>query len=246
MFESYLVAETKPDWKRRALVIGSIALHVGLGIGIIIYSIMHVEEIVPAATPITLDSAPPAPPAAKLGTRRKQEPKPQPKVETKPVVEQKLTQPVDKPPDKTADTKPEAPSDLPIGDPDGKKDGKENGKGKGGGDDPNATGDGKGDNKGPASPAERMTAQFALGKPIAHADPHLPDWFTNQHAQQKVEARYRVCVAQSGHIASVGVMTGLAGLDTEIAQHIKNNWVYQPHNKDFIPCFVAIIKFEIK
>jgi len=248
MFDRYVVAETKPDWKRRALIIGSLALHIGGGIGLIIYSIMHVEEIVPAATPITIETAPPAPPAAKLGTRRKQEPPKTPPKPDAPKPDLVLRDPNPKAPDKPEKPTPEPDNNLPIGDPDGKKDGQDNGKGKGGGNDPNATGTGGGDDKGkgPPAPVEKMQAQFSLGKPISHPDPHLPDWYTNQHAQQKVEGRYKVCLQKDGHVAYVSTMTGLAGLDNDISAHIKNNWVYQPHNKDFTPCFVAIIKFEIK
>ena len=79
MFDRY-VAQTKPSWKRRALIIGSIAFHaVAFGV-LFIYMLIHIEEIAPPALSLTFFSAAPPPPP----------PPPPPKAST-PHVEKKVT-----------------------------------------------------------------------------------------------------------------------------------------------------------
>jgi protein TonB len=245
MFDRY-VADTRPNWKRRAWVMGSIIAHVVGGMALIIYSIFHVEEIAPPAVSLTFFSAPPPPPpppppAGKKREQPKQQPKPDVVVKEKPFV-----QPVDKPPDKKPEPQPE-PDDGDDGD-DGEKDGQKGGEkgGEKGGQLGGKIG-GMSTEKPVPPKKEQMRAEFTLKK-VNHPDPHLPDWFKNQHPGQRVEGRYKVCLNPDGHVAYVSTLVGLSGLDMEIMNHIKGNWVYQlpPSAPDTVICFQAFIKFDIK
>ncbi len=70
MFEHY-IAGTKPSWKRRALIIVSIGLHAAAAVVLVIWSLLHVEEISPPAVSLTFFSAVPPPP----GTRSPRRPR---------------------------------------------------------------------------------------------------------------------------------------------------------------------------
>src|SRR3954463_2487889 len=61
MFDRY-VQGTKPSWKRRALLTGSLALHGIALVVLVVYSFIHVEEITPPVLSLTFFSAPPPPP----------------------------------------------------------------------------------------------------------------------------------------------------------------------------------------
>src|SRR5262249_40870203 len=80
MFDRY-VAQTKPSWRRRALIIASGALHAVALVVMIIWSFLHVEEIAPPALSLTFFSAAPPPPP----------PPPPPKASSTPHVERKVT-----------------------------------------------------------------------------------------------------------------------------------------------------------
>src|SRR5213080_2328637 len=72
MFDRY-VAQSKPNWKRRAVIIASIALHGVAAIVLIIWSFFHVEEIAPPAVSLTFFSAPPPPPPPPPPAKKKSE-----------------------------------------------------------------------------------------------------------------------------------------------------------------------------
>jgi protein TonB len=247
------VADTKPDWKRRALMIGSIGVHVIAGAALLIYSIFHVEEIAPPALSLTFFAAPPPPPPPPLGGgKKKQSDTPKPKVEQpkfeKIVTAAKLIQPTEKPPEKKPEPEEDSGDDnAPPGPgvPDGDKDGVEGGV-KGGvkGGTPGGTVGGTGSGGGTPGPAPKMVAAFTLiAQQLQHPDPHLPDWFKNQHAGQTVKGTYKVCIRNDGHVMDVQPMQGIPGMDAEIAAQIKGSWVYKPQP---VPvCFVSALTFKI-
>src|SRR5215470_9399226 len=100
MFDRYL-AQTKPSWKRRALVIASMVLHGAAGAVLLVWSFLHVEEIAPPAVSLTFFSAapPPPPPPPPPAGRKTVERKPKvPKVVQQPTEIPKLVQPpIEKP-----------------------------------------------------------------------------------------------------------------------------------------------------
>src|SRR5258706_13979804 len=80
MFDRY-VEQTKPSWKRRALIIASVGLHGAAAVVLVVWSFFHVDEIAPPALSLTFFSAAPPPPPP---------PPPPPKASTTPKVERKI------------------------------------------------------------------------------------------------------------------------------------------------------------
>ncbi len=235
MFDRYVVAQTKPSWGRRALIIASVVLHGAAAAGFIIWSFFHVEEIVPPSLSLTVFSAPPPPPPPpppKAHHAQTEHTQPKPHVEiTQPTNVQKIVQP------KEEEKKPE-PEDEP--DEDGAEEGGEEGGVKGGvvgGVKGGVVGGVKGGQLGgngtdmnakPPSPA-KLVPQFVLAaSKVSVADPHLPEWFKQQHAQQTVTATYKIIVGQNGRVMDVIVLAGLPGLDQTIIDQIKSSWQFKP------------------
>lgn len=102
MFDRY-VSGTKPSWKRRALVIASIALHGVAAVVLLIWSVLHVDEIAPPALSLTFFSAPPPPPPPPppAGHKSVERKKPTPTKIQQPTEIPKLVQP--KEPEKPAE-----------------------------------------------------------------------------------------------------------------------------------------------
>jgi periplasmic protein TonB len=244
MFDRY-VAQTKPSWKRRALVLGSVGLHLVVLIAALIYMLLHIEEIAPPALSLTFFSAAPPPPP----------PPPPPKAST-PHVEKKVTP-------KVQPTQVVQPTDVkPIVQPkqeekeeedDGEEGGQEGGV-KGGvaggvaggvvggvvGGTVGGAGVGKG---GPASPPKMVASITLMAQQLQHPDPHLPDWFRNQHANQTVRGVYKVCLRQDGHVGDVYPLTSIPGMDQTVIEQIKGGWVYKPQP---VPvCTASVILFKI-
>jgi protein TonB len=246
MFDRY-VQQTKPSWKRRALIVASIALH-GLALaGLIIWSFIHIEEIAPPALSLTFFSAAPPPPP----------PPPPPKASSTPHVEHKIEK-------KITPTQVVQPTDVkPIVQPkqeekpeDDGEDGGEEGGVKGGvaggvkggviggvvgG---QLGGTGSGPPGGAPAPAPKMVASMTLmAQQLNHPDPHLPDFFRNQHPNQTVRGVYKVCLRQDGHVGDVFPMTSIPGMDQTIIEQIKAGWVYKPQPVPI--CTASVILFKI-
>jgi len=105
MFERY-IAGTKPSWKRRALIIVSLVLHGAIAVGLLVWSIIHIEEVSPPALSLTFfTSAPPPPPPPPPAARKPVERKVKPTRLQQPSEIPKLVQPVEP-------EKPEEPEDT--------------------------------------------------------------------------------------------------------------------------------------
>jgi protein TonB len=248
MFDRY-VQQTRPDWRRRALAIASISLHVAAGLGLLVYSVFHVEEIAPPNVGVTFFSAPPPPPPPPppAGKKRSAEtPKVQP-TKVVPTTEPKLVQPVEKPPEKKPEPEPEPESD------DGEEGGEEGGEkgGVAGGVKGGVVGGtvggvvgGTGDKPAAPPPPPKMVASFVIAaQQLSHPPPHLPDYFKDSHAGQTVKGTYKVCLREDGHVSDVTPMQGIPGMDAELASQIKSTWTYKPQPVPL--CFVAALEFKI-
>jgi hypothetical protein len=248
MFDRYVVSQTTRSWKRRALIIASIALHVIGGTVLVIWSFFHVEEIVPPTLALTVFNAPPPPPPPPLGAKKRpaSEHKTTP-VEHKPVTQPteipKIVQPTEKQPEKQPET--DEPEGDPQGDPNGKKGGTgipgvpgvEGGTGTG----PGGVGIGTGKN---TPPPPKMVPQFMLdAQRVSAPDPHLPEWFRQAHPQQVVKGMYKICVRNDGHVSDVYVLTSIQGMDQTIIDQIKSSWVYKPQPLPL--CAPRIFMFKI-
>jgi hypothetical protein len=93
--------------------------------------------------------------------------------------------------------------------------------------------------------APKMVASFTLAaQQLQHGEPHLPDWFKNQHAAETIKSTYKVCIGVDGKIASATPVAGIAAVDDVIVAFIKDNWLYKPQP---VPvCTVAVLLFKIK
>ena len=70
MFDRY-VSGGRPSWKRRGLLIGSLVLHGGVALALVIGSWFHVAELTPPLLAVVFLSAPePPPPPPPPGVRR--------------------------------------------------------------------------------------------------------------------------------------------------------------------------------
>ncbi len=248
MFDRYVVARTKVSWGRRALIFASLFLHVGAGVGLMIWSFFHVEEIVPPAMSLTVFSAPPPPPPPPPPAAHKKSPEhTTPKVIPHEIVQptsvQKIVQPKEEV-KKEEDTKDE---------PDGEEGGEEGGvaggvKGgvKGGvvGGQLGGQVGGTGTDIKAAPPAPKVVPQFMFDRErVKYPDPHLPEWFTAQHPHQTVQGMYRICVRTDGRISDVIPMTSIQGMDQLVIEHLKANWVYKPQP---VPvCSPRVFRFQI-
>lgn len=91
----------------------------------------------------------------------------------------------------------------------------------------------------------KMVLSFTLAaQQLTHPDPHLPDWFLNQHPAQTVKGTYKVCIGTDGKIASVTTMVGIGGVDDIVSDHIRKEWTYKPQP---VPVRTAsVVVFKIK
>jgi protein TonB len=243
MFDRY-VQQTKPSWKRRALIIGSIAVHGVAFCVFFIYTIIHIEEIAPPALSLTFFSAAPPPPP----------PPPPPKASSTPKVEHKIEKKIPTQVVQPTDVKPIVqPKEEEKEEDDGEEGGQEGGV-KGGvaggvaggviGGVVGGTVGGAGTGSGKPAPQPKMVASFTLlAAQLSHPDPHVPEWFRNQHTNQMVQGLYKVCLRQDGHVSDVFPMTSIPGIDSQIIDQIKSSWTYKPQP---VPvCFASKIMFKI-
>jgi protein TonB len=246
MFDRY-VAQTKPSWRRRALIIASVALHGVALMALIIWSFIHVEEIAPPALSLTFFSAapppPPPPPPPKASSTPKVEKKVTPKVTPTQVVQPTQVQPIVQP---KVEEKKEEEDDGEEGGQEGGVQGGVKGGAQGGviGGQVGGQIGGVGTGGGAPAPQPKMVASITLmAQQIHHPDPHLPDWFRNQHPNQTVRGVYKVCLRTDGKVGDVYPMTSIPGVDAMIIEQIKAGWVYKPQP---VPvCTASVILFKI-
>lgn len=73
-------------------------------------------------------------------------------------------------------------------------------------------------------------------------DPRLPEAVKAEHRCEIVTASYKVCIAESGQVATVETVNGLAGADAHIISVVKN-WRFKPQP---IPvCFIQFFEYHI-
>ena len=220
MFDRYVAAQTSPAGRRRkqVLVVVSVAVHVVLVLGLIVYSFVHVEEVAPPLLTVTFFSAaappPPPPPPPPPAGKKKQDKKPKTPV-TQPVKVQPLVQP--KEPEK-----PEEEEEADEGEEGGQEGGVKGGV-KGGvvGGDPN----GQLGSNGPVKPPEPPPPPKP--KNVAHApdpsewnnrpDPHVPEAIKIQRKGTGESVFFAVmCIDMNGKVTDVKIKQGIPGADESI------------------------------
>ncbi len=245
MFDRY-VAQTKPSWKRRALIIASVGFHVAVLFAALVYTVLHIEEIAPPALSLTFFSAapppPPPPPPPKAATAHVEH-KVTPKVTPTQVVQPTDVKPIVQPKE---EEKPDEDDGEEGGQEGGVKGGVAGGVAGGviggvvGG---SLGGTGVGKGGAPAAQPKMVASITLMAQQVNHPDPHLPEWFRNQHANQTVRGVYKVCLRTDGHVGDVYSMTSIPGMDSVVIEQIKAGWVYKPQP---VPvCTASVILFKI-
>jgi len=218
MFDNF-VAARKPSWKRRALMIVSLGLHGAAALGLLVWSVFHVEELTPPSVSLTFfSSAPPPPPPPPPPAGRKP-------VERKPKIPKVVQQPSEIPTLVQPNLeKPEEPEE------EGEEGGVEGGVP--GGVPGGVVGGVVGGTLGaPPPPPPKVVASFVLeGQLVSKPDPHLPEHVVNAaKGQTSLKATYRICVRQDGHISDITVVMPVSGgADAAVIEQLKRTWVYKP------------------
>jgi hypothetical protein len=238
MFDRF-VAGRRPSWKRRAVLITSLGLHVAVAIGLVVASVFHVAEITPPLLAIVFNPAgapPPPPPAHKKATPKHKPTTPTPTPRTQPTLAPPVTQPAPDQPDTSGDR-----------DRDRGGNGPEDGKGPFG-TDPNSKGTGPciGANCVSAPPPRpRNVAPHSLDAArVAGAMPHLPASIVAQRrGLGDTTFSAKICVDQSGAVSSVSVLSGIPGADAAIVATLRD-WRYK--SQPIPVCFVSQFVFAVQ
>ncbi|HEX4462396.1 MAG TPA: hypothetical protein VIA18_30675 [Polyangia bacterium] len=246
MFDRF-VSGARPSWKRRAVLVVSLAAHGVLGLGLLVAGLFHVAEIAPPALAIVFVSshapaaeaaivkaAPQAVAHGKRATTTSAHALVQPAVPVVQATPMTTTAPDVAPPGNLG------PSDGPVGP------GGQSGSDGPGGPDDRGDGDGAG-GPGIAMPAPRArnVAPHQLdAQKIAGADPHLPDFVRSARRGLGDDAfAARICVDQAGRVSRVDVLQGIAGADEGIVATLRE-WRYRAQP---IPvCFVSRFVFDVQ
>jgi protein TonB len=90
-------------------------------------------------------------------------------------------------------------------------------------------GDGTGPGEGDGAPPRNVPA-FAIQRDlIRQTPPRLSDVFRQRHrGGERLAGVYRVCVGRDGKVTQVIPVQGIAGADTDIADGIREGWLYKP------------------
>jgi protein TonB len=212
MFDRY-VQGTKPSWKRRALLTGSLALHGAALIALVVYSFVHVEEITPPVLSLTFFSAPPPPPPPPPPAKKHVEHK---------VVEHKIVTPTVIP--QLVQPKQEEQKEEDDGE-DGGVEGGVAGGVKGGvvGGVVGGTVGGTGQQKPKNVPPAKFDAD-AIYRP----DPHLPGIVLIQR-KGTGDAIWlgKVCLDTGGKVSQVTTLQGIPGADNDIIATMRT-WKFKP------------------
>jgi protein TonB len=246
VFENY-VSQGKASWKRRTLFIASIVAHVGAGIGLLIYSVFHVEELPPPEVTLTFFNAPPPPPPPPPPPAGATQQK---KASTKPKIvptKTALIQP------KTKEEKEEKPEkNEPAGEPGGVQGGVAGGVQGGvvggvvGGVPTHAPPPPPppAPTAAPAPVAPKMVPSFVFDKERINApDPHLPESFMNRHPKETFNATYRICVGTDGRITEASAVHPIGGVDDDVLGQIRRTWLYKP--QPLPVCSMRVFVFKI-
>jgi outer membrane biosynthesis protein TonB len=232
MFDRYL-SGSRGSWRRRAVLITSITLHVSAVIALFVMSVFRVTEISPPLLAVVFNPPPAQAPPETARPKRKRTTNPSHRL-------QPVRVPTVAPPTAPAPPPSEVgPGDRP--DPTGPPDGPP-------GTDPNSHG------TAPCVGAQCVTAPAAKprnlpphaldAERIGGAMPHLP---AAVQAQRRglgdTTFTARICVDQSGRVSSVSVLAGIPGADGEIVQTLRG-WRYRPQP---IPvCFMSHFVFDVQ
>jgi len=239
MFDSF--TPKKASWQKRAVAIGSIVAHAGLAVGLIVYSVFHVEELPPPEVTLTFFNAPPPPPPpppppAGGGEKRKTSSTKPKIVPTKSALVQP-TKPEDKKPVEKEDT---------GGEPGGVVGGVVGGVAGGvvGGVIGGVVG-GVGTAPPPPPPAaQKMVPSFVFQKDrIAAPEPHLPSDFTSRHPKETVSGAYRICVDASGRVSEIAPVRSIQGADDAVMQQVRSGWIWKPQPLPL--CTIHNFQFKI-
>jgi hypothetical protein len=236
MAEAFSVA--RPSWIRRTLFIASIAFHAVAAVGLLIWSVFHVDELPPPEVTLTFfNAAPPPPPPPPPAAAQKKAPTSKPKIV---------------PVKNTALKEPQPPKEEPTPEP--ASTGGESGGVVGGvaggvvggvvGAPPTAAPPPPPAPPPPAPP--KMVPSFVFDKErLAAPDPHLTDSFKDHHAKQSVTATYRICVGPDGRITEAAVIRGLGGTeDDAVINQLRGTWIYKP--QPLPVCSVRNFVFNIR
>jgi len=240
MFDRY-VAQTQPNWKRRAVIIASLALHGIAAIVLVVWSFFHVDEIAPPAVSLTFFSAPPPPPPPPPPAKKKSS-----EVKKVTPVEHKIVNPTQVNP--IIQPKQEDKKEESSDDDDGVEGGEEGGV-KGG-----VVGGIKGGTVGGTvggvvggtgtQPQPKMVFGPAMAAQQLRHDPlSTPDWFTNQHPHQMITAVYKICLDTSGRVTSTSIVKAVGGVDEQIMSQIRTGWTYKAQL--YPVCFNSTVQIKI-
>jgi len=235
MFDRYVADKKRKRPLLYAAFVGSTIIEAGVILFFVIYSFIHVDEVQPP--PLTVQfiatAAPPPPPPPP--------PKAAAKPKTPPKVPKPVIQPTEVPKFIQPKTEPEPPEEKDTGSSEGVEGGVEGGVpgGVAGAPPPPPP---KEEPKPPPKP--KVVPAILIKKDVLSQDwPHLPDVVKAQRRGTTVPGTYKVCIAQSGSISSVDVLSGIPGADDTIVSTIRT-WRYKPQA---IPiCFIQAFEFQVE
>lgn len=236
MFEVYVEAKRakRPPWVV-ALIIGSVVLHAGAGVGLLIFSWLQIDKIETPDTGVKVGLDLPPPPPPPKGSRKQ-------KLEAKKDPTPKKIKPVDTVQPEKRDEKPqeEAPSDdtgEAEGDPDGEEGGVEGGVvgGQVGGVIGGVVTAAPPPPPPPPPPpkVENITPQALEAQRVSGDKNIVPADVTKTQIQRSGKSRLvvpvKLCVTEKGTVKSVNVMksSGFADYDAKIKREMQS-WRYRP------------------
>lgn len=206
---------------RRLLVLVSFAVH-GIGaFGLLLASVLHVDEIGAPPLMLTYFASPTEPPPARgsptpsTAKRRGSKRSSQPALPVEPRVA----------PERPAGLEPASDSDRTPGS------GESNGDGAGEGDPNGVIG---------APPVSGLVAKAPPARPknvasfvfdrqrLSAPDPHLSAEFWRAYPAPVVSGTYRVCIGSDGRIFQIAPTVSIPGQDERIMEHLRRTWVYRP------------------
>ncbi len=215
MFDRYF-ADQVPGWRRRGLMVASLVLHGLVALAIAAWSWSHVVDTT-SEVPLTFFAPPPPPPPPKASTPAR---KTRPKTKVTRMAPTTMLVRYNPKPDR-----PEPPAET-------NDDGVEGG----------AAGGVKGGVVG--GTGARVVPQFIADRQrLTSPDPHLPEWFRQQHPRETLKGLYRICVNSDGRVVDAQAVTGIAGVDRFIVDQIRAGWTYKPQPLPF--CSTRVFEFRI-
>ena len=216
MFDRYLTAEPA-NQQRRSLIALSLVVHVGIGVAIVALTVGRAPSQDPTTVAVTyLARQPLASPRAEPVRAAPRPPRRRSRVAFK--VKGARTMTVAHVIEAPSATSEPADADPPS---------------------PPST-----DQGGAAGAVPKTVPQFIFDRErLVSPDPHLPDWFKDQHPRQTVSGTYRICVDTSGRVATVQVLSGIAGIDALLVEHVRTTWKYKP--QPLPVCSPRVFRFQV-